>query len=499
MDVVPKIFFFIILLIVINANKSPVVSNIKKKPKRLNNKNKGIFINIPTTSIIPKQQSFNFDDALNQYRALRNINQSNKTTTSTVVDSVKNLNIGMSPIVIEDNSDDELEEGEIVDDDDESKSEVEVLMKESMDAIQQSRGILHKHSNSNNQTGFYEDKNLDNLKVSKIPIYNNNNISHKTNQTESNNHSPNESVNEVICLDNSINQSSDDSVIFMSENKSPPLKMPRCLSEPILNNLYKKIPVPKINKKQNEKISHRQKKIQRTREYMKRKKELKKLEQENANTSSQQQPSTSSAADSIFFPIINKLTIFPIESSKSMNDNHNEKQFTFSMPMTSSTPAPSVQKSKEKRIIFIDGSNVAFGFSGKKGNVDKDFSAEGLQIAINFFKNMGFQVKAIVPEFRVRQGKSSNHDLMIKMKDSGEILLTPAKSYDDLMLMQSAQRLNAAIVSNDFFRDIRSKHKDYIDIINNRQIRYNWVFEEFLLVEDPYGRKGPKLNEILYK
>jgi hypothetical protein len=43
------------------------------------------------------------------------------------------------------------------------------------------------------------------------------------------------------------------------------------------------------------------------------------------------------------------------------------------------------------------------------------------------------------------------------------------------------------------------KHKEYIEVIEKRQIRYNWVFDQFLLVDDPYGRKGPSLNEILYK
>lgn len=38
-----------------------------------------------------------------------------------------------------------------------------------------------------------------------------------------------------------------------------------------------------------------------------------------------------------------------------------------------------------------------------------------------------------------------------------------------------------------------------MDVIDKRQIRYNWVFGEFILADDPYGRAGPKLDEILFK
>jgi predicted nucleic acid-binding protein len=41
---------------------------------------------------------------------------------------------------------------------------------------------------------------------------------------------------------------------------------------------------------------------------------------------------------------------------------------------------------------------------------------------------------------------------MNKLKDAGKLITTPSKSYDDRILLESAKRLNAAIVSNDFFR-----------------------------------------------
>lgn len=112
---------------------------------------------------------------------------------------------------------------------------------------------------------------------------------------------------------------------------------------------------------------------------------------------------------------------------------------------------------------------------------------------------------------------------MVELLDGSKLITTPSKSYDDLILLESAAKLDAAIVSNDLFRkhwvlisiifflqtfinhstgDIRNmkkKHKDVIEVIDKRQIRYNWVFGEFILAEDPYGRAGPKLNDILFK
>lgn len=75
-----------------------------------------------------------------------------------------------------------------------------------------------------------------------------------------------------------------------------------------------------------------------------------------------------------------------------------------------------------------------------------------LKKVITYFEDKKFQVKAIVPEYRVRRDKSSNHDLMKEMHDNGKLITTPSKSYDDLILLESAVKLDAAILSNDLFR-----------------------------------------------
>ncbi|KAG5668495.1 hypothetical protein PVAND_016434 [Polypedilum vanderplanki] len=158
-------------------------------------------------------------------------------------------------------------------------------------------------------------------------------------------------------------------------------------------------------------------------------------------------------------------------------------------------------ESREKRLVLIDGQNVAFGYNNaKKGKInkkdDRNFSAEALKNAIEHFENLGHEVKAIIPEFRVHH--SSNNNLMREMKDSGQLILVASKAYDDKVLLEAALKNNAAIVTNDRFRDIQEQTSNYNYIIDNLIIRFNWVRDEFIPTEDSYGRCGPSLDDILH-
>ncbi|CRK96027.1 CLUMA_CG009466, isoform B [Clunio marinus] len=113
--------------------------------------------------------------------------------------------------------------------------------------------------------------------------------------------------------------------------------------------------------------------------------------------------------------------------------------------------------------------------------------------------NEGFQVKAIVPEFRVRFGKSSNYEIMKYLHEHGKLQCTASRAYDDRVLLEAAAKLDAAIVSNDYYRDLVDEKPEYLKIIKTRLIRYNWLFKELFITEDPYGRGGPLLKDILYK
>lgn len=65
--------------------------------------------------------------------------------------------------------------------------------------------------------------------------------------------------------------------------------------------------------------------------------------------------------------------------------------------------------------------------------------------------------------------------------------------------MNAAIKLDGAVVSNDLFRDLANENTDFRDIIHSRVIRFTWLFDQIFITEDPYGRHGPKLEEILYR
>ncbi|TDG44398.1 hypothetical protein AWZ03_009201 [Drosophila navojoa] len=153
-----------------------------------------------------------------------------------------------------------------------------------------------------------------------------------------------------------------------------------------------------------------------------------------------------------------------------------------------------------KRSIIIDGSNVAFGHG--RSNI---FSSEGIKYCVEYFEKMGHDVKAVIPLFRRNNNKSSNPALLDQLYKEGKIVFTPCKnlpnqqaiSYDDRFILQLAYERNAAVVSNDNYRDLINENAAFKKIIENRVIGYSWCDNILILPKDPYGRFGPPLAEIL--
>lgn len=116
---------------------------------------------------------------------------------------------------------------------------------------------------------------------------------------------------------------------------------------------------------------------------------------------------------------------------------------------------PDVQK--EKRMIVIDGSNVAYHHSN-----NKEFSVKGLSIVVEYFKSRGHEVKAIVPQFRMKKYLSTDQNALETLQQQGIVILTPSKnlpgqcssSYDDRFILDVADNFDAAIISNDNYKDL---------------------------------------------
>lgn len=230
-----------------------------------------------------------------------------------------------SSSVIKIDDDSEIEDGEIV------ERDVD-LIEESFSALSQSRKI--KDLSPLKKPIFYEDKNADDgFKPTPIPIYN-----------------TIESSNDVICLDNS-SPELDDSVVFVSRYES--LQKPPALLSQNINQLITLSNTPTSNQK---KIlsPNRIKKLERTRKY----REKKALEKK-AKLS---EPSTST-------PIIVKSLK---EKAKVLQEAEKVK-----------TLQGTKKAEKQKRLILIDGSNVAISHAkalqGKKYDENSKFafSVEG--------------------------------------------------------------------------------------------------------------------------
>lgn len=243
--------------------------------------------------------------------------------------------------------DSEIEEGEIV------ESEVTGivnLLEESFAAVRQSQKIEDCSSLSKL---FYEDRSA--VQSYPVPQY-------TTFGTDENDESLDEmnTSDDVICLD-STQSDVDDSVIFVSEEKLEkgkvqfsPLGPPECLKSPAVKNLLNLVPSPPG---QSSKRNTPKRKLR-----MALWKQKKAMEYADINIANGKK--------------VDLAKLYDLKASTSTDlpnpetaENHAETQ-----------PATKVEtEGLEKRIILIDGSNVAMSFTDNYGakKTDKDFSAEG--------------------------------------------------------------------------------------------------------------------------
>ncbi|XP_041971640.1 uncharacterized protein LOC121727725 isoform X2 [Aricia agestis] len=152
------------------------------------------------------------------------------------------------------------------------------------------------------------------------------------------------------------------------------------------------------------------------------------------------------------------------------------------------------------RMIVIDGSNVAMQHT--KGRI---FSVKGLKICIDYFLQRGHVVKAFVPHFRCKYGKSTDGKLLDSLERQGHVVYTPSRevqgrmitSYDDRYIIQCAAEFDGVIVSGDNYRDLMNENPRWRFIIENRLLPFTWVGDMIMFPKDPLGRNGPTLHDFL--
>lgn len=215
---------------------------------------------------------------------------------------------------------DEIEDGEIVESE---VTEIVDLLQESFAAVKQSQQIIDISSPKPKGDLFYEERFPSTPGI--VPKYKPFGADSSVNGT---------SDDEVICLDNS--QETDDSVIFVSEEvapKVPPLTTPDCLKSPSIDKL--------LNFSKARKVSPKRKMR------MQLWKEKKAIEYAEINAAKGKVAKTIQPKPPVLESVKPLLPVKPLEP--------------------------------EKRIVLIDGSNLAMSFTDNYGakKTDKDFSAEG--------------------------------------------------------------------------------------------------------------------------
>uniref|UniRef100_A0A1E1W0R4 RNase NYN domain-containing protein n=2 Tax=Pectinophora gossypiella TaxID=13191 RepID=A0A1E1W0R4_PECGO len=163
-------------------------------------------------------------------------------------------------------------------------------------------------------------------------------------------------------------------------------------------------------------------------------------------------------------------------------------------------PEHDVKNKTGLRMVVIDGSNVAM-----EHNRGRNFSVKGLKICIDYFLQRGHVVKAFVPRFRCKYGKSTDPRLLDELERRGLVVYTPSReiqgrmvtSYDDRYIVQCAAEFDGVIVSGDNYRDLLLENPRWRFVIENRLLPFTWVNDMIMFPRDPLGRQGPSLEQFL--
>lgn len=131
---------------------------------------------------------------------------------------------------------------------------------------------------------------------------------------------------------------------------------------------------------------------------------------------------------------------------------------------------------------------------------DGQFSVRGLEICLDYFVAIGFNAKVVVPHFRVMP---PNACLTMSALQKRGLLITTgdatgkfSATYEYRFILDIAHKSSAAVVSNDNYRDLLPGWKYNKQIVEVRVIKYAWLWDKLFLGHDPYGRKGPTLDQI---
>lgn len=107
-----------------------------------------------------------------------------------------------------------------------------------------------------------------------------------------------------------------------------------------------------------------------------------------------------------------------------------------------------------------------FLFDFRFGQRDNTYSVRGIELCIEHFEKLGYNVKAIVPEMRLKKHMSSDPAKLNALEKADKVWLTPCKNlpgnmstcYDDRFILQIAEKFDGAVISRDYYRDLLNEN-----------------------------------------
>ena len=138
------------------------------------------------------------------------------------------------------------------------------------------------------------------------------------------------------------------------------------------------------------------------------------------------------------------------------------------------------------------------------------FSCKGILLAVEWFRKRSHkQITVFVPSWRKEPSSPESpimdQEILYKLEEEGCLVFTPSRRignkrivcYDDRFILHLAAITEGVIVSNDNYRDLIDENQKWRVAIEQRLLMFLFAGDNFMVPEDPLGRYGPRLEEVL--
>ena len=140
------------------------------------------------------------------------------------------------------------------------------------------------------------------------------------------------------------------------------------------------------------------------------------------------------------------------------------------------------------------------------------YSCRGIQLSVEYFRKRGHdKITVFVPEWRKEASKPetpiADQEVLHLLERESVLKYTPSRRirgkrvacYDDRFILDLATHEEGVIVSNDQFRDLMDDKPEWREVIETRLLPFQFVNDYFMIPEDPMGKDGPTLDQLLVK